>query len=175
MAGFDMAEALAGCAPHLLRHGGHRLAAGLAVECAKIPAFRECLNRIASESMGPEDLHHEIAIDREVELADLSPEVVAGVERLAPFGEGNRPPIFAAYDVLVRDCRPVGREGRHLKLVVQQGQQALGSIGFGLGHEAQVAAPGNKIDLCFSPSYDEYNGRRSLQLKLEAVRPSRGR
>ena len=174
-AALHIADALAACSEVLQRHGGHALAAGLAVSSEQIPEFRRRINAVAAEMLGPEDLIPRIDIDGEIALAELTEEVLAQMDALRPFGEANPPPLFAARGVQVRESRTVGRDGRHLKLTVEQAGRSIDCIGFGLGGESRTADAGREIDVCFTPQMNEFNGRRSMQLKLEAVRRAEAR
>ena len=49
--GFDLLAALDDCAEHLLRHGGHRAAAGLEIEAGRIEAFRRAFAARVAESL----------------------------------------------------------------------------------------------------------------------------
>ena len=69
----------------------------------------------------------------------------------------------------------MGRDGRLLKLTVDQAGCSFDCIGFGLGGDGRTAGVGRDIDVCFTPQMNEFNGRRSMQLKLEAVRRAESR
>ena len=49
--GFDMLAALESCAPMLLRFGGHKQAAGLQIEAARIKEFRQAINGWGDERL----------------------------------------------------------------------------------------------------------------------------
>ncbi len=108
-------------------------------------------------------------VDAIVTLGEIDEALVEELSRLEPYGNGNPEPMFVARDVEVLDCRTVGQEGRHLKLFVRQEGDCRDAIGFGLGGEE--VATGDRLDLCFTPEMNDYQGRRSVQLRLEAIRP----
>src|SRR5262249_26710913 len=86
---FDMLGALERCAPMLIRFGGHRQAAGLALEAGRIREFRAAVNAVADETLGPEDLMPRLKIDGALPFRDITGSVAAGIVSLAPFGAGN--------------------------------------------------------------------------------------
>src|SRR2546428_7840098 len=53
---FDMLDALECCAHLLVRFGGHKQAAGLTVESARIRDLRLAVNAVADQYLGPDDL-----------------------------------------------------------------------------------------------------------------------
>lgn len=76
-----------------------------------IEAFREAFLAEVAARM-PEELRlAQVAIDGEATIASLSLDTVGQIEKLAPFGQGNRRPILCASAVRLtearRDRRPV--------------------------------------------------------------------
>ncbi|MCE2470594.1 MAG: hypothetical protein J4G18_01595 [Anaerolineae bacterium] len=68
-------------------------------------------------------------------------------------------------------CRRVGAEGGHLKLrLAGEGAPPIDAIGFGLGAWAQERL--DRIDCVYHPEINEWNGRRSLQMRLLDIRPA---
>jgi len=53
---FDLHSALAACGDLLMKHGGHRAAAGLTVEAGRVGEFAERFNQVALDRLKPEDL-----------------------------------------------------------------------------------------------------------------------
>ena len=168
--GFDIAAALEQCSECLLRYGGHSLAAGLALNAHDLEEFRQRLNTIAADSLAGVDLTPRIEADAEVTLAEITPDLIAGLDRVQPCGHGNAVPMFVASGVEILECRAVGGEGQHLKLYVTQSGRTLDCIGFGLGRECENHDRRDEVDLCFTPEINEYNGNRGIQLRLEGIR-----
>ena len=65
---FNMLGALERCAHLMVRFGGHKQAAGLTMESARIKELRLGVNAVADECLGPEDLMPRLHID-----GDLAP------------------------------------------------------------------------------------------------------
>jgi single-stranded-DNA-specific exonuclease len=116
---FDMLGALERCAPLLTRFGGHRQAAGLTIEAARIRELRCAVNEVADETLGPEDLMPRLRIDGDLPFRGITGGVAAGVAALAPFGAGNPRPVFAARGVEIIDGPRKVKE-RHLKMALKQ-------------------------------------------------------
>lgn len=174
LGGFDIAAALQECSAHLLRFGGHALAAGLSLRPEGLEEFRRRLNLVASARLSGEALIPRLVIDAEVGLHEIDEHLLASLQLLEPYGHGNPEPLFLTRRVEVLDCRAVGSEGRHLKLYVRQDTRAMECIGFGLGAEARRIEAGDRLDLCYTPEINEYGGTRGIQLRLEAIRPAGG-
>ena len=106
----------------------------------------------------------------ETDLRDLSVDLADELTRLEPTGHANPPATFMSRNLSVLSCRRVGDEGRHLKLkIARKDNTPIDAIGFGLG-ERLKQLPG-AIDAVYHLEMNEWNGRRSLQLKLVDIRP----
>jgi single-stranded-DNA-specific exonuclease len=166
---FDITAALDQCADLLERHGGHALAAGFTVLNKNIPALRERLTGIAQDALSGQQLCPTLDIDIMVDVHQLSEQLISELNLLEPTGHGNRAPTFMTRRARVVECRTVGENGRHLKLkIARAGQPPLDAIGFGLGDWAKTL--GEFADLAFQLEMNEWNGKHSLQLRLEDVR-----
>ena len=93
---FDMLGALDTCADLFVKYGGHRQAAGLTIEAARIPEFRERINAHGLECLEPTDLMPRLRIDSPLRLAGIDSRVVAGLDQMGPFGLANAKPVFDA-------------------------------------------------------------------------------
>lgn len=162
--GFDLAHALRECDALLLRHGGHSMAAGVTLKPEQVEAFRQRLNEIAKRTLSPEQLRPQLRLDAETPLAQLTPEVVTELEKLAPFGQQN-PPVQLCVRHLTNARAPqrIGREQQHVKLWVASGRQTLEALWWGA---AETQWPTGQFALAAVPQLNRYNGNVSVQLKV---------
>lgn len=166
--GFHLVEGLDQVASDLVGYGGHAHAAGVTVAADRIPRFAERLDAVARERLSEAQLTPTLRLDAEVPLGAVTWDLVADLERLAPFGPGNPRPTFLGRAVRVQDVRVVG--SGHLKMTVEQGGTSCDCIGFRLADRAP--RPGDRVDLAFRPQIDTFNGRQRLQLDLRDLRPA---
>jgi single-stranded-DNA-specific exonuclease len=162
--GFHLYDALAACQGHLARFGGHRHAAGVTVEPARLPAFREAFEAHAAAALSEEDLVPRCRIDGWIDLAEATARAAEDLEKLGPYGAGHPEPVFALRAPVGR-CRTVGAGQAHLKLTVGKG---LDAIGFGLGERAALCQ--GEVELAGSLGFDDWDGGKRLQLKLKDLR-----
>ncbi len=168
--GFHMRDALAACSEHLLSFGGHAMAGGLRIERERIDAFTAAMADYAEKNISPEQLAPTLRIDAETTLAALSYNVVAHLERLAPFGQGNPPPVVAVRGCKVLSApRRMGRNGQTVSLMLAQGDARLRAVGFGMGDLADLLIGVNTVDVAAEPVLNRFNGRTSVELKLKDV------
>jgi single-stranded-DNA-specific exonuclease len=166
--GFNLVENLAACRAHLVRFGGHAMAAGLELEEKFLPAFRETFNRRVAEIIPPEQLRPIQRIDAWIDLADADERLYQGLESLRPFGFGNPRPVWASSRVRVLGQPRILKE-KHLKMRIVTGSAQREAIGFGL---AAQPLPEGPLDIAFTLDLNSYMGRETLQLKLEDFRAS---
>jgi single-stranded-DNA-specific exonuclease len=168
--GFDLASALRECDDLLLRHGGHAMAAGLAMRPDRIDALRARLNEVAGRQLVPERLRPELRLDGVVPLEILTVEWVAELGRLEPMGQGNPPVQFAVTGVRLRQPpRRMGKQDQHAKLWITDGTDQAEAVWWNCDG---AAMPDGVFDLAVAPGVNRYNGRTSVQLRVLDWRPA---
>ncbi|MGB7749751.1 MAG: DHHA1 domain-containing protein [Verrucomicrobiia bacterium] len=171
IAGFDLAAALRECGDLLVRHGGHAMAAGLAVQPENIDALRQRLNELARRALKPEDLQPPLRLDAEAGLDEMSLDLLGELACLKPTGQGNPPVQFCARSVThQRPLQRMGADKQHVKLWVTDGAVTHEAVWWNGGDQS---LPVGKFDLAFAPQVNEFNGRRTVQLKVLDWRPER--
>ncbi|HQR30674.1 MAG TPA: DHHA1 domain-containing protein, partial [Anaeromyxobacteraceae bacterium] len=160
---FHLHEALSACAGHLERFGGHRHAAGVTLDPAAIPAFREAFERHAAAVLSGDDLVPVTRIEAWVEPDALDERAAADLERLAPFGAGNPEPVFGLRARPSR-ARQVGAGGAHLKLVLADRD----AIAFQMGDRLPLC--GGAVEAAVSLGFDDWDGMRRVQLRVRDLR-----
>jgi len=169
---FDMLGALERCAPMLTRFGGHKQAAGLSLDAARIKEFRLAVNAVADETLGPEDLMPRLRIDGGLTFKGITGGVAAGVAALAPFGAGNPRPVFAARGVEIIDG-PRKLKERHLKMALKQDGRIFRAVAWRAAerHDYLTEHRG-ALDVAFSLEQNQYNGETYVELTLADLKSS---
>ncbi len=166
---FDLHGALAACSQHLERFGGHRAAAGLAIDPSNLDAFGVAFAAHADACLAEDDLAPVTRIDAIVPGSALTLSLASELERLAPFGLGN-PDVT----LLVPACETVQPgvvgEGKHLRFRIRQsGRDAGSAIAFGLGPQLdRVDGPG-RHDIACRLKENRWNGTVSPQLVVRRL------
>jgi single-stranded-DNA-specific exonuclease len=170
IAGFNLADALRQCSDLLVRHGGHAMAAGLTVKPENLEPLRARLNGLARQSLSTAVLQPPLRLDAQVALCDLSMDSLLALARLDPVGQGN-PPVQLCTRQLAhqRPLQRIGTEKQHVKMWVTDQTGTLEAVWWGAGN---LSLPVGCFDLAFVPQIHEYNGRRSVQLKVLDWRPT---
>jgi single-stranded-DNA-specific exonuclease len=162
--GFDLAAALRECGDLLVRHGGHAMAAGLSIRASNLDPFRARLGEIARRSLKPDDLQPSLRLDAEVGLEEITVGLMKQLDGLRPTGSSNPPVQFVARGLThQRPLQRIGSEKQHVKMWVANGLGAVEAVWWRGGNES---LPVGRFDLAFSPQINDYNGRRTVQLKV---------
>ncbi len=163
---FPLHEVLRNCEEHLISHGGHAMAAGVRVHPDQIEAFTNAFLTEASRRLTEQDLQPRLRLDDELDLGELTPDVVDWLQRLAPYGPGNARPKFATPVVdLVDQPRKVGN-GQHLQFSVRQGNVYRKAIAFYQGESYDALAEQRRVRVAFEPIINDWNGNRRVELKV---------
>jgi single-stranded-DNA-specific exonuclease len=165
---FDLHAALAACAGHLERWGGHRAAAGLSIREENLEAFSEAFAAHAGEALTEEDLGPSVQIDAVVRGTDLTLDLATELEGLAPFGLGNPGVTLLAVGCELSEFGAVG-DGKHLKLAVTADGARSGAIAFGQGAQADRYRRPLRYDVAFKLQANQWNGIVAPQLVVKRI------
>lgn len=173
---FDLLAGLTACGEHLLRYGGHRAAAGLEIERARVTDFANALSEHAERVLQPQDLVAVERVDAIVGGEELGMALAEELQAVAPFGRGNPPVSLMLADAVFSDVRPMG-EGKHARFTVESHGARARAVAFGTGGrllaDLRSAAgdgpapqqPG-AVEATFTLEVNEWNGVSEPRLVL---------
>lgn len=164
--GLDIYEALTACKHTLDHYGGHPAAAGMTLHRDQLVELERGLNDYAAGVLKEEDFIPRRLADDNCLISDVPLKVIQEIDRLQPFGMSNPSPRFVLNKVTIKETRTMGREKRHLKLVLEQEGWQLEAVAFGKGALADFLLPGTVIDAMGELSINEWNGTRKPQFML---------
>ena len=165
VAGFNVYEAIHQCKDLLLGYGGHFYAAGMTMPAENVIPFRDRFEAVVSSIITEELLVPEIVIDAEVELKDLTPSFYNIISQMEPFGPDNVKPVFVLRNVTDTGYSKIVKD-LHLKLSITHDNVVFNGIGFNLADKYEQLAGKQPVDVVFTLDENEWNGNKSLQLKV---------
>lgn len=166
IAGFHLYKGLQECAGHLVGFGGHKYAAGLTIRRDNMQAFRDGFEEVIQRNLGEEDLIPTLSVDAELDLEEITPELLRHISCFAPYGPTNPKPLFATRNRFkVHDVRILGKNT--LKFNLREGKRTYEVIGFGMGNLSTELS--SELKIAFYPKMNDWQGVRRLQLELRAV------
>jgi len=117
---FHLLHALESCHELFSRYGGHAHAVGFALPAANVEKLRLHLDGYARARLTLADFEPQLEFDRELALAEVTPELYRALLLLEPFGMENREPVFAARAVRLM-APPQAVKDKHVRLRVAAG------------------------------------------------------
>ena len=168
--GMNLANGLVACSDLLVKHGGHKAAAGLTIKTENIPEFKRAFDEFARNHLTDEALQPKLDLEFETHLSLLTLDTLKELEQFEPFGKDNPSPYFGIQRVKVVNGTPtaIGKEKTHLRMYVSDGIRKLCALEWGAAEKlVSVNQPDVSLDIAFSPQINEWQGQQSVQLMLE--------
>lgn len=163
--GFNLYEAIHACKEHLLGYGGHFAAAGMTLLPENIKAFTNKFEQVVSETIQPDSLIPEIVIDAEVTFNDLTLSFYNIIHQMEPYGPENLRPVFVVRNVVDSGTSQVVKE-QHIRFCLKQNNCSFKGIGFNMAEKFSLIESRKPLDVVFTVEENDWNGQRSLQLKV---------
>jgi len=163
--GFNLYEAIHACREYLLGYGGHFAAAGLTLELSHLDLFRKKFEEVVSATISPELLIPEIIIDAEINLKDITWPFYNILQQMEPFGPDNLRPVFIAKKVYDTGFTKIVKEN-HIRFSLKQNNTTITGIGFGMAEKFHLFEMKKPIDIVFKIDENEWQGNKSLQLRM---------
>ena len=172
VAGIDITKLIRQAEDLLVDAGGHELAAGFSVKRENLADLQQKLISLAEEQIDPDLLARKLTIDLPLnpELVDL--DTARFLQLFQPFGVDNYPPVFALEDLEVVDAFKMGREKRHLRLMLkfQNGSRMIKAVGWNIGFWAEKLQKGQPLAVAANLEANHWRGKTNLQLKIKDIK-----
>ncbi len=167
--GMNLVDALYHCSDHLVKFGGHELAAGLSVTRESLAAFREKINEYARENLTEEDLTPTLDADAELDFSDINLALAKSLLVLEPYGVANPVPVLVLRGVNLIEISGIS-EGKHTKLTIGNGHHILTAMYFSASPDSLGLYAGDKIDILFNLDINEWGDRESVQIVVRDIK-----
>jgi single-stranded-DNA-specific exonuclease len=170
---YDLHAGLAAASEHLIRYGGHRMAAGLELEAGAIEAFRRALAAHAAAALSPDDLIPVERVDAVVPGGDLGLDLAEDLELLRPFGMGNPQPTLLVPAARFERVTAMGEEREHSRftLVTAGGARSRG-VAFRSAPKELAPAQEAPHDIALRLEKNRWKGVTEPRVLLRAVCPT---
>lgn len=156
---------------HLLdKYGGHKQAAGFSLSVKNIDSLRNELNKMIQT----DDLSFAVTykVDSDVSWNELNIDLLKELERMAPFGAGNPAPMLMTSGLKISKVFTIGKEGDHLKLILEEEQQSLEALAFKKGNELEQLKKIHNLDIIYYLESNTFSGEEKLQAIIKDYRDS---
>ena len=168
---FDLYSAIAKCEHLCEKFGGHKYAAGLSIKKDNLPQFIDAFEKSVIESISEDQLTPKINIDMVIDINNVDDKLYRIIKQFAPFGPKNLTPIFISKGVIDNGYgKQVGEDKTHLRINAKRNKGAIAGIGFGMGEYFEMIKDSQTFDVCYSIDENEWNGKKTLQLRLRDIK-----
>lgn len=169
ISGFNIIEFIRASSDFLIDVGGHPMAAGFTLETSKLTLVQKNFEKLANKEISDSLLEKEMKVDCEIPINLVDLKFVGELEKLAPFGPLNTTPVFLTKNLTIADMQLVGIDRKHLKLFLKDEKSnfSVSAIAFGFGERAKNIKIGDKVNVIYTLSTDEWNGNKRIQLKIK--------
>lgn len=170
ISGFNIIKAIRKLDNLLENGGGHPMAAGFSILTSNIEKFKKEFQKIADKLLTDEILAKKIKIDMNLNFKNIDLELVDEISKLEPFGIGNYYPLFMTEKVLASDARIIGKDKKHLKLLLENEDKYIDAIAFNKADYYSKLSKDKKIRVVYSIDRNIWDGREKLQLKIRGIK-----
>ncbi len=137
----------------------------MTMEKNQVDPFREKFEAVVAASIPPSLLIPEIIIDSVLSFKDITGSFYNILCQMEPFGPENPGPVFMAKEVMNTGWSKIVKE-QHIKFSLKQNQVIMSGIGFGLAAKFPLLEKNEPLDIVFRVDENEWNGSRTLQLRM---------
>ena len=171
VSGFNLYNAIYECREHLLAYGGHFAAAGISMLPENVEAFSNRFDEVVSATIADHLLIPEIIIDAEISFTEIRQSFYNIISQMEPFGPDNMKPVFITRRATDTGYSKILKE-QHVRFVIRNDNVILNGIGFNMCEKFAIVTSGKPFDVVYTIDENEWNGNKSLQLKVIDLRPS---
>lgn len=169
--GFNLYNAIYECREFLTAYGGHFAAAGLSMKPENFEPFSAKFDEVVSSTIDEKILTPVIDINAELKLVEITESFYNIICQMEPFGPENMRPVFLSKNVEDTGYSKVVKDV-HLRLNLRQNESVVSGIGFNLAHKYNLLKNNKLIDVVYTIDENEWNGTKSIQLKVIDIAPS---
>lgn len=159
----DLGEMVEAIRPFTEACGGHTGAAGLTLKVENVDRVTQLLHEIGNSN--PSWGEVEEYYDLEISAQDV-PGIAAEQRQYAPFGEGNRKPVFLLRGITPHGGRFIGAKQDTVKFTCD----GFDILGFGMAEEYRAMGCPQTFDALCTIGENTFNGRTTIQAELVDIR-----
>lgn len=164
---YDLFEITLECSQYLEKFGGHKAAIGLSLKKEQIKPFKNALQKsYATKSYIKNSVDSEII--GELEFGLINTELLSLIKKYEPFGHENTLPKFISSSVRINDVNTMGKEGNHLRFLLEQEGKIFTAVKFKTTESYEI---GSDVEITYTINENHYKGNTTLQLLIDNIYP----
>ena len=167
--GVNITQAISNSRHLLNSFGGHPMAAGLSFDASKMTEVHHLIDHSVQQQQSLEQYPTaDLVIDAFIPLEKLTLEIIESLDRLAPFGPGNRALTLATSNLVLQSQAQFGKNNEHRQLIVEDSAGRAQRVIWWQG--AGLALPEGRFDLAYTVRASSYRGQHTVQVEWGSFR-----
>lgn len=169
--GINITELMRDVREHLTEVGGHPMAGGCSLLPEKLEDFKMAIQAHAKKVVDPNLLKLSLELECNADKLAITPDVADTIELFAPFGQGNWEPMFEWTDCTILECKAIGKEGQHWRLLFQtQLGQTIEAVAWGWSKKRALLPAQTTLNLAGCIQTSEWKGRKKVQIVVRDLK-----
>ena len=166
----SIAALITHCRDMLIHGGGHLAAGGFTLDTERIAEFTDRVYEFCGKTLGQASCE-EINVDMTLSAADVTVDNVNLLKNFEPFGMGNQVPVFLLPGCVIKAKKPRS-DGKYTAMDIDFGGRQFGTIDFDRSYDSLPYEAGDTVDIVGLLEINEYNGYKSVQIRVSDIRYS---
>lgn len=148
--------------PSLLpKFGGHAMAAGLTIDEARLPEFKDAFDAAVGRSMGLNAMQKVLEVDGELPTHAITVETAYALER-EPWGQGFPEPVWTGTFNVV-ESHLMGKDQAHLRMILARDGETFTAVQF---FNSDLPSS-DVVEIAYTLNTNEFRGNVSVQLMVK--------
>lgn len=170
--GYDLVSLMNSAKDSFIEYGGHTGAGGFSVNLESVTTLEKKLSEaLLSLEISVSNLEEESGLV--ISTSDIGENLWNTISQFAPFGMGNKKPVFKISKAEIKSVKKFGKEGNHLEIVFKDKEDSsrrngIKAISFFSGPEnfKALLAPGETVNLLANLEKSYFRGYPELRLRI---------
>lgn len=155
--------------------GGHEASGGFSLKSSAIHTLPDVLETAYAQVKTNEVQEQEVEIDSSLTLAEANNSLYEALRSLAPFGVGNRKPVFRFGGIRAEKVLWFGKHNEHAKVTISdESGKKIDAISFFANRShfrdtLELLSSGDAVSIDASLEESYFGGRKEFRLRLESL------
>ena len=166
---YDVYKSLSDCKDNLIQYGGHKYAAGLKLKKSNFDIFKNQFESIVKDSVGHKMFTRSFHYDLLIDFSKLTIENIKIIQRMAPFGLGNKRPVFRTNNCFIDSkLKFLGKDQQIVKSIIKDKYETkLSFICF--EKKSDLVGLKSPFDILYNVNLNTFSGQETVELNIREL------
>jgi len=166
---YDVYKSLSDCQDNLLQYGGHKYAAGLKLKKSNFDIFKTQFESVVKDTVGHTMFTRSFYYDLLIDFSKLTIENIKIIQRMAPFGLGNKRPVFRTNNCFIDSkLKFLGKDQQIVKSIIKdKNETKLSFICF--DKKSNLVGLKSPFDILYNVNLNNFSGQETVELIIREL------